>query len=42
MMLGDAADKIWKKHYVRTYPENVRRAVDAIERHYFGGEQVDK
>ena len=35
MLLGDASEKVWKKHYVVTYPENVARAVKAIEKHYF-------
>lgn len=36
MLLGDAADKVWKKHYVMTYPANVAKAAKAIEEHYFG------
>jgi len=36
MLLGDASDKVWKKHYVMTYPANEAKAVEAIEEHYFG------
>ena len=40
MLLGDASEEIWKKDYVATYPENVAKAVKAIEKHYFGGRKT--
>ncbi len=40
MVLGDASEKIWKKDYFVTYPANVARAVEAIEKHYFGGKKA--
>ncbi|MCP4594172.1 MAG: hypothetical protein GY842_25870 [bacterium] len=42
MLLGDAAQEVWKKHYVMPYPENVKAGTDGIERHYFPKKKRNK